>query len=57
LIAKEELKEDNTMSIASEVSRMSFELARHSIDRSISLDKKAIDYKKGVLERQSMKMN
>ena len=33
------------MSIASEMSRMSFEPARHSVDRSMSLDRKVIEYK------------
>jgi len=40
--AKEENKEDDAMSVASEMSRMSFELARHSVDRSMSLDRKVI---------------
>jgi len=31
-ITKEEFKEDDTMSIANEMSRMSFELPMHSID-------------------------
>jgi len=31
--AKEENKEDGAMSVASEMSRMSFEPARHSVDR------------------------
>ena len=43
--AKEETKEDDTMSMASEMSRMSFESARHSIDCSMSLDRKFIRYK------------
>ena len=30
--AKEELKEDDTMSMASEKSRLNFEPARHSVD-------------------------
>jgi len=33
------------MSMASEMSRMSFEPTRHSVDRSISLDRKVIGYK------------
>jgi len=33
------------VSMASEMSRMSFEPARHSVDRSMSLDKKVIGYK------------
>ena len=43
--AKEELKEDDTISMSSEMSRMSFEPARHSVDRSICLDRKVIGYK------------
>ena len=43
--AKEDLKEDGTMSMASEISRMSFEPTRHSVDRSMSLDRKVIGYK------------
>ena len=40
--AKEDIKEDDTMSMASEMSRTSFESARYSIDRSISIDRKVI---------------
>ena len=40
-----EVKEDDTMSMASEISRMSFEPTRHSVDRSMSLDRKVIGYK------------
>jgi len=43
--ANEDIKEDDTMSMASEMSRMSFESARHSVDRSMSLDRKVIGYK------------
>ena len=43
--AKEELKEDNTMSMASEMSKMSFEPARHSVDRSMSLERNVIRHK------------
>ena len=43
--AKEEHKEDDTISMASEMSRMSFEPAQHSVDRSMSRDKKAIGLK------------
>ena len=39
---KKKIKEDDAMSMASEMSRMSFELARHSVDRSMSLDRKVI---------------
>jgi len=39
--AKEELKEDDTMSMASEMSKMSFEPVRRSVDRSMSLDRKS----------------
>ena len=43
--AKEELKEDDTISLTSEMSRVSFKPARHSIDRSMSLDRKVVGYK------------
>ena len=42
---KEELKEDDTVSMTSEMSRMSFEAARPSLDRLTSLDRKVIRYK------------
>jgi len=42
---KEDIKEDDTMSMASEMSRMSFEPTRHSVKRSMSLDRKVIGYK------------
>jgi len=42
-------KEDDTMSMANEMSRMSFEPARHSIDRSMSLDRKVIGYKTATI--------
>jgi len=42
---KEELKEDDAISVDSEMSRMSFEPARLNIDRSMSLDRKVIGYK------------
>ena len=42
---KEENKEDDAMSMTSEMSRMSFEPARRSVDRSMSLDRKVIGYK------------
>ena len=54
---KEEIKEDDTMSMASEMSRMSFESARHSVDRHMSLDKKVIGTKLELLMSQSMQMN
>jgi len=38
--AEEVLKEDDTMSMASEINRMSFEPARHSVDQSMSLYRK-----------------
>ena len=44
-LEKEQIKEDDTMSIASEIGRMSFESARHSVDQSMSLDRKVIGYK------------
>ena len=43
--AKEELKEDDTISLASEMSRMSFEVASLSVDRIMSLKRKVIGYK------------
>jgi len=39
------LKEDDTMSMPNEMSRMSFELERYSVDQSMSLDRKVIGYK------------
>ena len=42
--AKEELKEDDIISLTSEMSRMSFEAARPSLDRLTSLDRKVIGY-------------
>ena len=42
---KEELKEDDTISMTSEINRMSFEPVRHSVDWSMSLDRKVIEYK------------
>ena len=44
-LAKGDIKEDDTMSMASEMSIMSFEPVRHSVDRSISLDRKIIGCK------------
>ena len=42
---KEEIKEDDIISMTSEMSRTSFEPARHSVYRSMSLDRKIIAYK------------
>jgi len=39
---KKEFKEDDIISITNEMSGMYFEPARHSVNRSMSLDKKAI---------------
>jgi len=44
-LSKEDIEEDDTMSMASEMSRMSFERARHSVDRSMSLHRKVSGYK------------
>ena len=44
LAAKEDLKEDIS-SMTSEMSRMSFEPKRYSVDQSINLDRKVIGYK------------
>jgi len=54
---KQDIKEDDTMSMASEMKRMSFEPARYSIDRSMSLDRKVIGAKPELLVSQYMKMN
>jgi len=43
--AKDEIKEDDTMSIPSEMGIMSFESTRYSVDRSKSLNRKVIGYK------------
>jgi len=43
--AKEDIKEDDTMSMASRMSRMSFKPIRHNVDQSMSLDRKVIGYK------------
>ena len=39
------LKEDDTVSMTSEISRMSFEATRPIVDRLTSLDRKVIGYK------------
>jgi len=44
-LGKEELKEDETISMTNEISRMSFEAIRPSVDRIMSLDRKVIGYK------------
>ena len=43
--AKEEHKKDDIISMTSEMSRMSFEAARPSLDRLTSLERKVIGYK------------
>ena len=43
--AKDDNEEDYTMSMASEMSRISFEPTRYSVDRTMSLDRKVIGYK------------
>jgi len=48
-MTKEELKEDDTMSLASEMTWMILELARHSADRSVSLDRKVIEYRTRII--------
>ena len=45
LSTKEELKKDDTTSMTSKMSRMSFEFAGHSVDRSMCLDRKVLGYK------------
>ena len=42
---KGEVKEDDTISMISEMSRMSFETVRHSVDQSMSLGRTIIGYK------------
>ena len=42
---KEELKEDDTISLTSEMSRINFETTRPSLDQLTSLDRKVIGYK------------
>jgi len=54
---KDETKEDDTMSITSEMGRMSFESARHNVHQSMSLDRKSSDTKLELLVSQYMKMN
>ena len=39
--AKEEFKQDDTISMANKMSRMSFEIVRPSLDRLTSLDRKS----------------
>ena len=43
--AKDEHKDDKIMSMAIEMSKMSFKLARHGVDQSMSLVRKVIGYK------------
>jgi len=45
LIAKEECKEDDTLSMTYKINRMNFEPARHNIDRNTSLYRKVVGYK------------
>jgi len=47
--AEEELKEDDTVSMTSEITRMSFEAARPSLDQLTSLDRKVIRYKTRIV--------
>ena len=44
--ARKELKEDDTISMTSEMSRMSFEPTRQNVDRSMSPDRKALGQNK-----------
>ena len=46
---KEDLKEDDAISMTREISTMSFESARRSVDRIISLDRKIIRYNKRTI--------
>jgi len=43
--------------MTSEMSRMSFELAKHSVNRSMSLDRRSVNTKQELLVDKSMKMN
>jgi len=54
---REELKEDDIISITSEMSQIIFESARYSVDRSMSLNKKSLGTKHELLLSQSIKMN
>jgi len=45
LSAKEVPREDDTISLTSDMSRMSFESVRPNIDRNMSLERKIIRYK------------
>ena len=54
---KEELKDGDTISITSEISRMSFEPVGYSVDQSISLNRKITRYKQELLVNQSMRIN
>ena len=48
-MAKEAFEKNDTMSMTTEMSRMSFEPTRYSEDRSVSLDRKVIAYKTRTL--------
>ena len=49
LIAKAELKDDDIMSMTSEMNRMSFDTLRHSVDRNMRLDRKVTGYKTRIV--------
>ena len=54
---KEELKEDDIISMTSEMSRMCFESTRPSVNQSMSLDRRSLGVKQELLVNQSMRMN
>jgi len=47
--AKEELKEDDIISMTSKMNRICFEPVRHSVDRSMNLERKVIGYKTRIV--------
>ena len=54
---KEEHREDDTISMTSETSRMSFKPARHGVDQIMSPDRKLLGTKQELLVNQYIKMN
>jgi len=40
-----EVKEDDTITMTSEMTRINFESSRHNVDRNMSLDRQVIGYK------------
>ena len=54
---KEQLKDDHRISITREMSRISFESTRPSVDRSMSLDSKVTGYKTRIVSEPIYSMN